>query len=196
VRFHAEKFIHIRLGTSEQIKFKMKKLILLMLAGGLFIFNSCTKTGPMGPQGPAGPPGAPGPQGPTGNANVYASEAFVVSGWNPSGNTWKKTVNAPEITSDISEFGSVEVFKLYGADEWTNLPDINGNTSTVFNFYPGGFTLLVQTFDGSVPANPGSLTFRFIVISSALRQAHPNTNWKNYKEAMAAINAGAQTEHK
>jgi hypothetical protein len=176
----------------------MKKLLLAILAAGsLLAFNACTKTGPQGPQGVPGPSGQTGPQGPQGNANVIGSSPFNVSSWALSAGSYKASFDFNDITSDVVNGGIVEVFKYYSADDsWTNLPDINGKTSTVFNFYLHGFDIYVQNSDGTVPAFPGTITFRAVAISPSLRQAHPNTNWKDYNQAMAAMNATVSTsEH-
>src|SRR5580698_7306656 len=106
----------------------MKKLVLIMLAGCLLILNSCTKTGSQGPVGP---------QGPQGNANVLVAQPFSVINWNFAGNVYSATFTDPDITSDIVNTGVVEVYKQYPDGSWTNLPDINGNISTVYNFYNG-----------------------------------------------------------
>src|ERR1700761_2114450 len=109
---------------------KMKKLLLLMLTGGALVFNSCSKTGPQGPQG---------------NANVIGSSAFTVSSWSQTGSSYYASFSDPDITNDIVNTGAVEVYKLYvssnGSTSWTNLPDVDGVTSTVYNFYTGGFDI-------------------------------------------------------
>lgn len=153
-----------------------------MLAASVFIFTGCSKTGPPGPQG------AQGPQGPQGNANVLASDPFTVSSWTSDATGYYVSRTSPDITTDIVDYGVVSLFKSYGTYEWSPLPDINGNTSTVFDFYDGGFTIYVRNMDGTYPAFPGTQTYRLIVISSALKAAHPNTDWHNYKQVMAVVN--------
>jgi hypothetical protein len=162
----------------------MKKIFLLMIAGSLLIFSGCRKTGPQGPQG------IPGPAGIDGNANVIGTAPFTVYGntWTLANGSYSATFTDPDITPDIVDKGVVEIFKSYGTNRWTNLPDINGITSTVFDFYDGGFTIYVQNSDGSTPANPGTQIFRTVIISASQKQANPKTNWKNYNEAVAAIN--------
>ena len=166
-----------------------------MLAGSLLIFNSCKKTGPVGPQGPQGATGATGPAGPAGqngldgNANVIGTSPFTVSSWTLTSGIYSATFSDADITPAIVDKGIVEIFKSYGTNEWTNLPDINGITSTVFNFYDNGFTIYIQNSDGSTPTAPGSQTFRVVIISSSQKQANPKTNWKNYNEAMTALNS-------
>ena len=152
-----------------------------MLASGMLIFNGCTKTGPQGPQGT------------TGNANVKGSYPFAVSNWSFASNAYSATFTDTDITSDIVSSGVVEVYKQYPDSSWTNLPDINGVVTTVYNFYQGGFVISILTSDGSTTPAPGTVTFRTVIISSSLRQAHPNTNWRNYYETMAALNSAATT---
>lgn len=161
----------------------MKKILLIAIAGSLLIFNSCKK----GDRGPAGP------VGPQGNANVIGTNSFTVgssssNAWDYNSGTFYATFNNSGITQDIVDHGSVEIFKLY-PNGWTNLPDIDGNVITVFNFDVNTFTISVLTTDGSIPNNPGSVTFRAVIISASQKAAHPNTNWKNYNEAMAALSS-------
>jgi hypothetical protein len=164
----------------------MKKIIMIMLAGSLLVFNGCTKTGPVGPQGPQG------------NANVIGEQPFTVTNWTLTSNVYSATFTDANITQDIVNSGVVEIYKQYSDGSWSNLPDINDDVSTVFNFgiggayETGGFIITVMTTDGTTTPPPGTVTFRAVVISSSLRQSHPNTNWKNYNETMAAINATAE----
>lgn len=152
----------------------MKKLMLLLFAGTLLFAASCVKTGPQGPQGPMG------------NANVIGEDAFNVSSWSASGNGWIATFSDPNLTNDVYNYGLFEVYKLYSSSGWTNLPDMNGLTSTVYNFRPGYFDIFVYNTDGSATAFPGTITFRAVVIPSSYKQAHPNTNFKDYTTAVNA----------
>ena len=167
----------------------MKKLVLLLLAGSLLTVTACKKTGPVGPQGAQGQPGKNGVDGVDGNANVRGTAPFTVSSWTLNGSVYSASFTDNDITASIVDRGIVEIFKSYGTNEWTNLPDINGKTSTVFNFYDNGFTIYIQNSDGTTPANPGSVTFRTVIISASQKQSNPNTNWKNYNEAIAALSA-------
>ena len=154
--------------------------MLSVLAAGLLITSSCTKTGPQGPQGP------------TGNANVIGEDPFTTysTDWTPSvpAGTWYVTYPDSHITTDVFNYGEVEIYKSYGSIGWTNLPDIDGNVITVYNFVPGSFTISVLTTDNTIPANPGNVSFRALIIPSSVRLANPTTNWKKYNEAVAALN--------
>ncbi len=152
----------------------MKKLMLLLVAGTMLMASSCTKTGPVGPQGP------------TGNANVIGENPFTVSTWLLSGTTFYQSFDDANITTDVANYGLVEIYKYYSTSGWTNLPDIDGDVSTVYNFYPGGFTISIL-MPGGTPPNPGSVEFRVVVVPSSVRLANPNTNWKNYEETKAVL---------
>ena len=152
-----------------------------MLAGALFAVTSCTKTGPRGAAGP------------TGNANVIGSAPFLVSTWAYNNNVYSASFTDPDLTASVVSTGLVEIYEQYADGSWTNLPDINGVVSTVYNFYQGGFDIYVLTTNGSTTPPPGSINFRTVIVPSSLRLAHPNTNWKNYSEAMAVINAASTT---
>jgi len=164
----------------------MKKTILMMLAGGLLILNSCTKTGPPGPQGPQGPAGQSGI-----DANVIGTDPFSVSVWTYSSadNAFMASFTDPDVTATVANHGDVEIFLLYSDGTWRNLPDIVNNTQFYSRFSQGGFDIYYARVDGAAPTNPGGpWTFRTVIITPSQKQAHPNTNWKNYNEAMAALN--------
>ncbi len=169
----------------------MKKIALILLAASLFIFNSCTKTGP---QGPTGAPGAPGAQG---NANVRGSDPFTVTSWafNADENAYVASFSHADITQAVADRGVVQVFLYYASDNtWRNLPDILDGTQFYFRFSAGGFEIYYSTVDGSVPLFPsGTWTFRSVIISPSNKQAHPNTNWNNYEEVMQALREDAHT---
>ena len=159
----------------------MKKILLALCAGSLLVFNSCTKTGPQGPIGP---------QGPQGNANVVGSDPFTVNTWQYDGTSkaYYASFSDPDITADVAAHGVVEVFLSYTDGTWRALPDVFGGTQFYDRFSQGGFEIYFANVDGSTPSNPGSQVFRSVVIYPSQRQAHPNTNWRNYNEVMAVLN--------
>jgi hypothetical protein len=171
----------------------MKKLIFTMLAGSMLVFNSCSKTGPQGPAGPQGIQGATGPAGPAGNANVLGSDPFTVNvgTWlfSSSDNAFYTSFTDADITNAVAAHGVVQVYLFYPGDgTWRSLPDIVNGTQFYDRFSSGGFEIYYGNVDGTTPTAPTTnFTFRVVVISPSQRQAHPNTNWKNYNEAMAAL---------
>jgi hypothetical protein len=160
----------------------MKKIFVTMMAGTLLMFSSCSKQGAEGPQGPAGIDG---------NANVIGESPVTVSSWAYGSNVYSATFTDGNITSDVVNNGIVEVYKQYSDGSWTNLPDINGITSTVYNFYTGGFVISILNSDGTAPAAPGTITFRVVVVPSSVRKANPNTNWTNYAEVVKLAGSAA-----
>ncbi len=164
----------------------MKKVAFMLLAAGTLVFTGCTKTGPPGPQGPQGPSG---PTGQTGNANVLGSDPFTVSSWLYSSSevAYYQSFTSGDITPDVANGGIVEGYLKYADGTWRNLPDIVGGTQFFLRYSAGGFEIYYANLDGSIPANPGTQVFRIVVVSPSMKQANPNTNWKNFNEAMTAI---------
>ncbi len=165
----------------------MKRIALLLLAvGSLFVFDGCRKTGPQGPAGKDG------------NANVIGEDPFSVT-------TWTYTTNAtgsgdmayyadfsdPNITSSVASFGLVVVYIRYPDGTWKNLPDILNGTTFSYAVKSGGFSLYFSNVDGTTPVYPGAQTFRVVVVPSSYKQAHPNTDWKNYEEVSRLLGNGA-----
>jgi len=64
-------------------------------------------------------------------------------------------------------------------------------------YYLNGVTIWVSNsnnVDVASSLNGSASTFKFLTVTPALRRAHPNTDWKNYKQAQVAINeANPQT---
>ncbi len=167
----------------------MKKLALVLLAGSFLVFSSCTKTGPQGPQGPQGATGATGANGADGNANVLGSNPFSVSTWtfSSANNAYYASFTDADITASVADKGVVEAYLYYPSDgTWRALPDIVNGTQFYMRFSSGGFEIYYSMVDGTTPLMPGTFTFRVVVISPSNKQSHPNTNWKNFNEAIAA----------
>jgi hypothetical protein len=171
----------------------MKKIALIFIAGGMLVFNSCHKTGPQGPQGLQGQTGATGATGPQGNANVQGTNPFNVTNWgyDTSTRAYVASFTDPDITAAVADRGIVEVFLKYSDGTWRNLPDIVNGTQFFSRFSLGGFDIYYSNVDGSTPLAPGNQTFRSVVITPSQKQTHPNTNWKDYNQAIAAINASS-----
>jgi hypothetical protein len=163
----------------------MRKLLLTLslLAGSLLFITSCTKTGPVGPQGP---------QGFQGNANVVGSDPFNVTAWQFSNteNAFYASFNYSGLTSDVAARGVFQVFLYYSGDgTWKALPDIYNGTQFYDRFSTGGFEIYYGNVDGTTPSPlSGTWTFRTVVIAPSQKQAHPNTNWRNYDEIMKVAN--------
>ena len=179
----------------------MKKTILkvtILLFTSLLIL-SCSSDGAEGPAGPAGPAGANGTNGINGingNANVVGSEPFstAANNWTSllGGRAWTATLSgATSITQNIVDKGMVIVFRRYttnGVTTWSPLPDTNININISYSYSLGAIQFLAQsTNDVSIP-NPGTITFRYVVISPTNLSANPNVNWKNFNEVQNILN--------
>ncbi|MBK0403749.1 collagen-like protein [Adhaeribacter sp. BT258] len=160
----------------------MKKLFYLFF---LLAFTSCTIHDSDTP-GPMGPPGATGPQGPAGNANVISTEHITLNTWvyNSQYRWYYATVNMPEITPDVTDYGLVMVYqRISGPNNpiWIPLPDTYGNVTTNYEFYDGGITIYRFNVDNSTPSAPASMVVRVVIIPDSFRKANPGANWKNYE---------------
>jgi hypothetical protein len=150
----------------------MKKLLFIAIAA--LSLTACTKEGKQG---------VPGTNG---NANVLATNEFTTNSWVQNGATWGLALSAPDITQDIVNKGIVQAFIKYG-NEWWALPDQNGKNQTSFGFSVGVVSFMNQNVDGTTPANPGSMTFRVVIISASQIAANPNVNWKDFKQVQNVL---------
>lgn len=172
----------------------MKKTIFktgLFLAFSLLVM-SCSKDGVIGATGPAG---SNGTNGINGNANVVGSAPFATAATNWSsaagGALWTATLSGQTaITQSVVDKGIVSVFRRYtanGVAEWSPLPDTNTNINISFNYGLGYITFFAQSTNAVAIPNPGSITFRYVVITPTNKTANPNTNWNNYEEVKSAL---------
>ena len=176
----------------------MKKTIFktgLFLIVALFAM-SCSKDGVAGPSGPTGANGINGTNGINGNANVVGSAPFatVSTNWGSSagGAVWTATLSGQtSITQSVVDRGIVSVFRKYtsnGITEWSPLPDTNTNINISFNYGLGYITFYAQSTNAVAIANPGIITFRYVVITPTNKMANPNTDWNDYKQVKSALN--------
>ncbi|OJW83628.1 MAG: hypothetical protein BGO69_04845 [Bacteroidetes bacterium 46-16] len=173
----------------------MKQTITIAIAMMLLslTFIGCTKKGDTGPAGPAGTNGTNGTNGKDGNANVQGGTVTVNFVWNPSTYYGLANISYNAITQDIVDKGSVLVFMNNGANGWTSIPytDYFGNSIGVSFFYAYALNTVSVYFAESDYLNtymPAQGTFKVVAIAAAQKQAHPNTDWKNYDEVMTIVN--------
>jgi hypothetical protein len=154
---------------------------LPVISLAILLVSGCAKDTGVGPRGPQGP------QGPAGNANVVGTNSVTVNWTYDSGmNAYTSQINAGDITQDIVNIGSVQVFIQYGT-EWWVLPDIIGVNSTTFGYGVGYVSLINSNSDDSTPAYPTHSTFRVVIISANARIENPDVNWQNYREVKEAL---------
>jgi hypothetical protein len=175
----------------------MKKTIFKT---GLFLVvtllaMSCSKDGAIGPAGASGANGINGTNGINGNANVVGSAPFstVSTNWGSlsGGALWTATLSGQTtITQSVVDRGVVSVFRKYtsgGVTEWSPLPDTNTNINISFNYGLGYITFFTQSTNAVAIANPGAITFRYVVITPSNKMANPNTDWNDYNQVKQAL---------
>jgi hypothetical protein len=153
---------------------------------------SCSKDGSDGAKGGTG---ANGTNGINGNANVLGSTPFSTASTNwtsqNSGTLWTANLTgATSITQSVVDRGIVSVFRKYttnGITEWSPLPDTNTNINISFNYGLGYITFYTQSTNAVAIANPGVITFRYVVITPSNKMANPNTNWNDYQQVKKAL---------
>lgn len=159
----------------------MKKLFYVLLLLG---FTSCTINESPGPVGPPGPPG---------NANVVSTEHITLNTWvyDSFYNWYAATIDVPEITADIADFGVVMVYQRIAPGPnpvWIPLPDTYGNVTTNFDFYRGGVNIYTFNVDNTTPIAQTGMIVRIVVIPDSFRKGHPNANWKSYEVTKEILN--------
>jgi len=149
------------------------------LACGL-LFTGCKK-------GDTGPAGA---NGTNGNANVVSS-SLTTSAWTYVSPSWEMTFTYPAITQNILDNGAVLVYVQQGSNyyqlPYTFYPASTYSRTYTFVHYLGGMKVFVTDSDLTMPSNPGSLTFKVVVIAASQRMANPNVNYDNYNEVKKAF---------
>jgi hypothetical protein len=167
---------------------KTIKTITTVIAGlaltlGLTL-TSCQK----GETGPAGPAGT---NGTNGNANVVSS-SITTSAWSYVSPSWEMTFTYPAITQNILDKGAVLVYVQSGTNyyqlPYTLYPQNTYSRTYTFVHYLGGLKVFVTDSDLTQPSNPGSLTFKVVVIAASQIDENPNVNYDNYEEVKKAFN--------
>jgi hypothetical protein len=147
-------------------------------------FTSCKK-------GDTGPAGTNGTNGTNGNANVVSS-TVTTSGWSYNAPSWKVSFTYAAITQAVIDKGAVLVYakvgNAYNQLPLTFYPAATYSSTWEVSTYLGGIDVIATDSDLTQPANPGSWTFKIVVMTASARLAHPNLNLKNYNEVKQAFN--------
>jgi hypothetical protein len=156
----------------------MKKIIYLalMVVSLTTLFSGCKKEGPAGKDG---------------NANVVSSST-TVSNWVYEGSSWKSIIPYPAITQDIINSGAVLVYMKTG-ESYNQLPltfyqNPAYSTTIEVSTVVGGLALYWSDSDLSQPINPGTRTFKVVVIASSGMIQNPDVDYSNYEEVKSAFN--------
>lgn len=157
----------------------IKTISTLFLLVTMAFFSSCTKEGPAGPAGK------------NGNANVVSSS--VTSGsWTYVAPSWEQTFTYPAITSTILNSGAVLVYVQSGTNfyqlPYTFYPSSSFSRTFTYVHYLGGLKVFVTDSDLTQPSDPGTLTFKVVVIASSALKQNPDVNLKDYNAVKKAFN--------
>lgn len=151
------------------------------LACGL-LFTGCKKEGP---------PGKDGTNGKDGNANVVSS-SVTSGGWSYVSPSWEQAFTYPAITQNILDKGAVLVYVQSGSNyyqlPYTFYPSSTYSRTYTYVHYLGGLKVFVTDSDLTQPTNPGTLTFKVVVIAASGRAANPNVNYNDYNAVKKAFN--------
>jgi hypothetical protein len=168
---------------------KTNNTIMTVIAGVALTLGltlaSCAKKGDTGPAGPAGTNGT------NGNANVVSS-TITSSNWVYNSPSWGITFTYPAITQNIIDKGAVLVYMKVG-QAYNQLPLTIYQSATYSSSYEvstnvGTVGIFVTDSDLTQPNNPGSQTFKIVVIAASQKLANPNVNYNDYASVKKAFN--------
>jgi len=168
---------------------KRIKLFFVLAIAATFLFQSCTKEGPAGPAGATGATGAQGPTGPAGPASNggVSSASITTSNWSYISPSWVLTLTYSVITQDILDNGAVFVYNKVGTSyfqlPYTLYPTSSYSRTADFEHYVGGLKIFVTDSDLTQPVNPGTQTFKVVVIDGTAK--NPNVNYNDYNSVKA-----------
>lgn len=162
---------------------KLKQLGFAMLVGiSTVLINGCAK------DGETGPAGKNGIDGQDGNANVTGTNSVTVTAgdWTLSSGYYSTGFTNTDITQAIVDKGIVMVYEKLGT-QWQALPYLNDDQSRDFTFGVGTVTIWAHNADLTTPTNPGTQTYRIVIISASNLAAHPEVDFRNYKQVQTAF---------
>ena len=141
-------------------------------------------------KGDTGPAGKDGKNGTNGNANVVSS-SVTSSSWTYTAPSWQISFTYSPITQDIIDRGAVLVYIKAGS-AYNQLPVTFYPASTYSRTYEvstalNGVTIFCTDSDLTQPTNPGSQTFKIVVIAPSQLIKNPNVNLDNYEEVKKAF---------
>lgn len=99
---------------------------------------------------------------------------------------WIATLNVPAITQSVLTNGAVLVYIKDGTDYFQlplTIPEDTYFTTYQFAHDLGVVSVFVLDSDGLLPINPGTTTFKVVVISGSGK--NPNVNYNDYNAVKA-----------
>ena len=139
-----------------------------------------------------GPPGPQGPQGEAGNANVR-SGTYQVAEWEYDEPHYMADIDVSFITNDIFASGVILVYVKRTDDSFTQLPLTfywSSDYSTTLEVISMIGKVKLQWTDSDLiqPVQPGSYTFKIVVIESSELLAQRGVNPNDYESVSRAFN--------
>jgi hypothetical protein len=160
----------------------MKKIFLVAVMAALFM--GCAKDGKDGAPGPAGADGADG------NANVVSS-TITTSAWVYNAPSWVLVLNYPAITQNIVDKGAVlaymKVGNNYAALPLTFYPTDFYSSSILYSYGVNNIAFDWTDSDRIQPNNPGSRTFKVVVIAASALEGRPDVDLLDYEMVKTAF---------
>jgi hypothetical protein len=125
-----------------------------------------------------------------GNTDI-TSGTYVV-GWTFDAPSYKTQISEPLITQDIIDNGAVMVYMSNGNGGWIALPctlPIDDTYASTFSFvlYDGGLTVW-KTDTDMLTLDPGTTTFKVVILSQHGLIQHPGLDLTNYIEVEKELN--------
>lgn len=166
-------------------KYQLKGHQLLFLS---FFFAVVALSG-CGKEGPAGPIGPTGAAGPNGNAQITVT-TLTSSNWYLNEPSWLINLDVPAITEEILNTGVIIAYMKIG-DHFHQLPStfyFSNQYSVSFGVSSTLNTLRVSQTrsDWGWGLNPGSQTFKVVVMTASARKQQPELNFADYEAVRIA----------
>jgi hypothetical protein len=171
----------------------MKSTTLLLAIGIIAAtFSGCSKgdAGAAGPQGPAGANGINGTNGTNGSSNVSITSISVSPGdWNANGSSnwyYNTTVSVP--TTDVCN-----VYVSADGSSFLPLPATSSfyENDELSYRYQTGYNIQLNYYNPGGEAIAKTLYYKIADIPPAEMALHPNTNWNDYSQVNAIMQAEA-----
>ena len=125
-----------------------------------------------------------------GNTDI-TSDTYVV-GWTFDDPSYKTQISEPLITQDIIDNGAVMVYMSNGNGGWIALPctlpqDATYSSTYSFVLYDGGLTVW-KTDTDMLTLDPGTTTFKVVILSQHGLIQHPDLDLTDYKAVEKELN--------
>ena len=125
-----------------------------------------------------------------GNSDII-SDTYTVS-WTFVDPSYKTEISESLITQDIIDNGAVMVYKSNGNGGWIALPytlPLNATYSSTYSFvlYDGGLTVW-KTDTDMLTLDPGTTTFKVVILSQHGLIQHPGLDLTDYKAVEKELN--------